>query len=249
MSWRVWLLMLAALAVFAAAWRRCSHRMLVGDFPLVERSSRGLALATLPHVAALVAPSARVHTRASRGTRQGQSRALRQSRGWAWCPAPRCPQRYGSTQQRWQVPAPTARALVEPPAIEQQPPASAVCQCAESARPRGHNPGTRETARARRLFARQYRGGGHARECIRRETPCLRGSNPPPWRVAQSLGLPRFGLASSDERHRSREDFDDHGPHHRLSRRYLARQLRSFSIAIIPKCCQHGEHEVTTRNG
>jgi hypothetical protein len=25
--------------------------------------------------------------------------------------------------------------------------------------------------------------------------------------------------------------------------------LRSFSIAIIPKCCQHGEHEVTTRNG
>ena len=61
MSWRAWLLMLAALAVFAAAWRRCSHRLLVGDFPTVERSSRGLALATLPHVAALVAPSARVH--------------------------------------------------------------------------------------------------------------------------------------------------------------------------------------------
>jgi hypothetical protein len=86
MSWRVWLLMLATLAVFATAWRRCSHRLLVGDFPTVERSSRGLALAMLPHVAALVAPSARVRTRANRGTRQGLSRALRQSQCWACCP-------------------------------------------------------------------------------------------------------------------------------------------------------------------
>jgi hypothetical protein len=60
MSWRAGLLILAALAVFATAWRRCSHRLLVGDFPIVERSSRGLVLVTLPHVVALVAPSATV---------------------------------------------------------------------------------------------------------------------------------------------------------------------------------------------
>ena len=256
MSRRTLLLILAILAALAVSSLRLSMERQdsspwVGDFPSARRSNRGPVPASLPLpvVVGLVAPSVQVRRRAKQAKHREPPRALRQYRAPAWFPARRSPRRYGSPWQRWQVPAPTARALGEPPAIEQQPPASAVCQCAESARPRGHNPGTRETARARRLFARQYRGGGHARECIRRETPCLRGSNPPPWRVAQSLGLPRFGLASSDERHRSREDFDDHGPHHRLSRRYLARQLRSFSIAIIPTCCQHGEHEVTTRYG
>jgi hypothetical protein len=79
----------AALLVAVVLALLCHSRTpppLVGDFPPVERSSRGLALATLPHVAALVAPSARVRTRANRGTRQGLSRALRQSRVSAWWP-------------------------------------------------------------------------------------------------------------------------------------------------------------------
>jgi hypothetical protein len=68
----------AALLVAVVLALLCHSRTpppLVGDFPTVERSSRGLALAMLPHVAALVAPSARVRTRANRGTRQGLSRS------------------------------------------------------------------------------------------------------------------------------------------------------------------------------
>jgi hypothetical protein len=83
----------AALLVAVVLALLCHSRTpppLVGDFPTVERSSRGLALAMLPHVAALVAPSARVRTRANRGTRQGLSRALRQSRCRAcWPPSRR----------------------------------------------------------------------------------------------------------------------------------------------------------------
>ena len=176
MSWRVWLLMLATLAVFAAAWRRCSHRMLVGDFPIVERSSRGLALATLPHVAALVAPSARVHTRASRGTRQGQSRALRQSRGWAWCPAPRCPQRYGSTPQPWRAQAPTARDGCESPEVARPHLRSASRLWAGWHPLRCRMPGMQATARAHRRPARRYQGAGCVALALRAEQPCRRAS-------------------------------------------------------------------------
>ena len=254
MSRRTLLLILAILAALAVSSLRLTIERRdsspwVGDFPSARRSSRGPVPVSLPFVVGLVVPSVQARRRAMQAKHRERLRALRQYRAPAWFPARRSPRRYGLPRQRWQVPAPTARALGEPLAIERQPPASTACHYAVSARPRGHNPGTRETDRARQRFSRPYRGGGHGRGCTRRETPCLRGSTPPLWRVAQSLGLPRFGLASSDERHRSREDFDDHGPHHRLSRRYLARQLRSLSIEIIPKCCQHGEHEVTTRYG
>ncbi len=71
--------------------RRCSRSQTIeapgfsplpldGDSP---NPSRGLALATLPHVAALVAPSVRVRMPTNLGTRQGLSRATPQSRGWA----------------------------------------------------------------------------------------------------------------------------------------------------------------------
>lgn len=61
----------------------CKALPFVGDCPNVERSSRSLALTTLPHVAALVTPSVRVRTPANLGTRQGLSRSIPQSRGWA----------------------------------------------------------------------------------------------------------------------------------------------------------------------
>ena len=161
MSWRVWLLMLATLAVFATAWRRCSHRLLVGDFPTVERSSRGLALATLPHVAALVAPSARVRTRASRGKHRGLSQALRQSQSSARCPARHCPQRYGSTPQPWRAQAPTARERCESPEVA-KPHLRSASRLWAGWRPlRCHKPGMQATARAHRRPARRYQGAEH----------------------------------------------------------------------------------------
>ena len=206
MSWRAWLLMLAALAVFAAAWRRCSHRLLVGDFPIVERSSRGLALVTLPHVVALVAPSARVRTRASRGTRQGQSRALRQSQCLAWFPAQRCPRRYGSTPQPWRAPAPTARARFESHAVEPQRPRNAARQTVVSALSAARKPGMQATAREHGRFFRRYQGGEHA-AALQVKRPFSRRKDAPP----SYLGLhPETCAPFSDEQESpdSRDSFD-----------------------------------------
>ncbi len=177
MSWRAWLLMLATLAVFAAAWRRCSHRMLVGDFPSVERSSRGLALAMLPHVAALVAaPSARVRTRANRAKHRELSRALRLSRVLAWFPARRCRRRYGSTRLPWRAQAPTARDRCDSAAVERPPLRSASRRWAGWRPLRCRKPGMQATARAHRRPARRYQGAGCVALALRAEQPCRRAS-------------------------------------------------------------------------
>ncbi len=232
MSWRVWLLMLAALAVFAAAWRRCSHRMLVGDFPLVERSSRGLALATLPHVAALVAPSARVHTRASRGTRQGQSRALRQSRGWAWCPAPRCPQRYGSTPQPWRAQAPTARDGCESPEVARPHLRSASRLWAGWHPLRCRMPGMQATARAHRRPARRYQGAGCVALAL--GSPQVRD----PWlrtwwsRQIDSTRQPCEHVAG-ERQSQSETDSSDREPRHSVTRHACRRIVADY---LYEKC-------------
>ncbi len=162
MSWRAWLLMLAALAVFAAAWRRCSHRLLVGDFPTVERSSRGLALATLPHVATLVAPSARVRTRASRGTRQGQSRALRQSQCRAcWSLSRWISRRYRSAQRPERVRAWSVHDRCEFPEVVRPHLRSASRLWAVWRPPRCRKPGMQATVQAHRRPARRYQGAEH----------------------------------------------------------------------------------------
>ena len=73
----------------------------LGRWRLPERRalSRGLALATPPHVAALVTPSARVRRRANRSTHRGLSRKLRRSQCWACSPQSRwIAQRYRSAQ-------------------------------------------------------------------------------------------------------------------------------------------------------
>jgi hypothetical protein len=160
MNWRVWLLMLAALAVFATAWRRCSHRLLVGDFPIVERSSRGLALAMLPHVAALVAPSARVRTRANRGTRQGLSRTLRRSQCRAcWPPSRWISRRYRSAQRPERVRAWSARERCESPEVARPHLRSASRRWAGWRPLRCRKPGMQATARAHRRPARRYQPG------------------------------------------------------------------------------------------
>ncbi len=157
MSWRVWLLMLATLAVFAAAWRRCSHRLLVGDFPIVERSSQGLVLVTLPHVAALVAPSARVRRRANRGTLRVLSRALRQSRCRAsWPPSRSISRRYRSAQRPERVRAWSVRERCESPEVARPHLRSANRLWAGWRPPRCRKPGMQATARAHRRPARPY---------------------------------------------------------------------------------------------
>lgn len=229
MSWRVWLLMLAALAVFAAAWRRCSHRLLVGDFPIVEQSSRGLVLATLPHVVALVAPLARVRRRASRGKRQGLSRALRQSRGWAWCPAPRCPQRYGSTPQPWRAPAPTARARFESHAVEPQRPRNAARQTVVSALSAARKPGMQATAREHGRFFRRYRAGERVAQ-LPRETLFFRRKHAQLWnRESTPLHGVRFSVGQQNQK---RQDFFDHGPRHPVTRRWPPAPIEEIYLAV-----------------
>jgi len=211
MSWRVWLLMLATLAVFAAAWRRCSHRMLVGDFPSVERSSRGLALATLPHVVALVAPSARVRRQANRGTRQGLSRALRQSQCRAsWPPSRWISRRYRSAQRPERVRAWSVRERCESPEVARPHLRSANGLWAGWRPPRCRKPGMQATARAHRRPARRYRTGEHGQACALAERSCSRRKVPQHGPRYQSSG---FAVPSSDEQAaQGTEDFDDREP-------------------------------------
>jgi tetratricopeptide (TPR) repeat protein len=122
--------------------------------------SRGLALGTRPHVAALATPSARVRTRANRGTRQGLSRALRQSLEWAWFPVRRCRRRYGSTPQPWRAQAPTARDGCESAEVARPHLRSASRRWAGWCPLRCRMPGMQATARAHRRPARRYQGAG-----------------------------------------------------------------------------------------
>ncbi len=171
-----------------------------------ERSSRGLALAMLPHVAALVAPSARVRTRASRGTRQGLSRALRQSQCWAWCPARRCRQRYGSTPQPWRAQAPTARDGCESPEVA-KPHLRSASRLWAGWRPlRCRMPGMQATARAHGQSFRRYLDGEHA-AALQVERPSYRRKDGPP----SYPGLhPETCALFSDEKESpdSRDSFD-----------------------------------------
>ena len=209
------LLLLAAVALMG---KRCTPQPVVGDFPVLEWSSRAPVLASLPRpfVVGLVVPSVQARRRAMQAKHRERPRALRQYRAPAWFPARRSPRRYGSPRQRWQVPAPTARALGEPLAIERQPPASTACHYAVSARPRGHNPGTRETARARRLFARRCQCVGRAPACVRAKTPCCHRKALLMLRRCRSSGFPvrALGVRASQ----GTEDFDDHGPRPQVAR-------------------------------
>ena len=130
--------------------------------PIVERSSRGLALATLPHVAALVAPSARVRTRANRGTRQGLSRTLRRSQCRAcWPPSRWISRRYRSAQRPERVRAWSARERCESAEVARPHLRSASRRWAGWRPLRCHKPGMQATARAHRRPARRYQGAEH----------------------------------------------------------------------------------------
>ena len=152
------LLNLLLLGVLAMLWKCCTPPPVVGDFPIVERSSRGPIPVSLPlpSVVGLVVPSAQVRRPAMQAKHRGQSRGLRRYRVPAWFPARRFPRRYGLPRQRRQVSARIVRALGGPPAIERQPPEQGAYQWVVSARTQAQNPGTRETTRARRKLARRH---------------------------------------------------------------------------------------------
>ena len=128
-------------------------------------SSRDLVLAMQPNSVAQAIPSAQVRKPANRETRLAQSQALRQSQWWAWFPARRFRQRYGSTPPPWRAQALTARDQ---------------CGSAEVARPhlrsagrpragrrllRCHRPGMQGTARGRMQRARPYPVGERGPLC------------------------------------------------------------------------------------
>ncbi len=196
MSWRAWLLMLAALAVFAAAWRRCSHRLLVGDFPNVERSSRGLVLVTLPPVVALVAPSARVRRRAMREKLRGLSRALRQSRCRAcWPLSLCCGRRYASNRLPERVRAYSTRERFESAEVARPHLRNASLRWAGWRPLRCRKRGMQATARAHRRPFRPCRTGEHGQASALAETPCLHAVPQPLWRGCHSSNMPRFVLS------------------------------------------------------
>ncbi len=126
-----------------------------------EQSSRGLALATLPHVAALVAPSARVRRQASRGTRQGLSRALRQSQCRAsWPPSRWISRRYRSAQRPERVRAWSVRERCESLEVARPHLRSASRLWAGWCPLRCRMPRMQATARAHRRSSRRYQGAG-----------------------------------------------------------------------------------------
>ena len=242
MSWRAWLLMLAALAVFATAWRRCSHRLLVGDFPPVERSSRGLALAMLPHVAALVAPSARVRTRANRGTRQGLSRTLRRSQCRAcWPPSRWISRRYRSAQRPERVRAWSVRERCESPEVARPHLRSANGLWAGWRPPRCRKPGMQATVQAHRRPARRYQGAERGLACVQDARRYCHRSALTLVRRYRSSG---FCAQFSDGREaRSREDFDDHVPPGVVTMRWhAASSSQQNTLKLRLEYCNQWEH-------
>ncbi len=227
MSWRVWLLMLATLAVFATAWRRCSHRLLVGDFPTVERSSRGLALVTLPHVVALVAPSARVRRRANREKLREPRRTIRPLQCWAcWPPSRWISRRYRSAQRPERVRAWSARERCESPEVARPHLRSASRLWAGWRPPRCRKPGMQATARAHRRPARQYQRVERAVLFVLAGRSCFRRKVPPRGPRYQNSG---FAVPSSDEQAaQGKEDFDDREP-----QKSVAQSVFTSPVALI----------------
>jgi len=153
------LLLLGALAMM---WKCCSPQPLIGDFPIVERSSRGLALVTLPHVAALVAPSARVRRRAKQAKHREPQRTIRPLQCWACWPLSRwISRRYASNLLPARVRAYSTRERCESAEVARPHLRNASLRWAGWCPLRCRKPGMQATARAHRRPARQHQGAGY----------------------------------------------------------------------------------------
>ncbi len=145
----------------------------------LARSSQGLPLATQPHVAVLVVPSVRVRRRANRRTRQGLTRAPRQSRGWAcWPPSRWIARRCGSIRPKLQGQARTVRDRRDTAAVARPHLHCASLRWAGWRPLRCHRQGMKATAQARKRPARRYQDVELAGLALIEEPPSRRASLP-----------------------------------------------------------------------
>ena len=216
---------------------RCKPLPVVGD---CQNVSQGLALAMLPHAAALAIPSARVRRQASPGTRQGQSLALRQSRCWAYwplslCSSPRC----GSTRHQSRGQAPTDRDRSELLAAVRPHLRSASRWWAGWHPIQCQKPRMQATARARRPPARLHQGVG-----VAALAPNLRA-----WSEKPVLSCPmdcdwRFVSPSSDGKGNpySQDSFVHEPPALGSMRCLGCSNSIGLHTKIVEICCLHWEH-------
>ena len=153
------LLLIGALAML---WKCCMPLPVVGDFPIVERSSRGPVPVSLllPVVVGLVAPSVQVRRRAKQAKHREPPRALRQYRAPAWFPARRSPRRYGSILLLWPRPTQTAREQFASAELVRRHLRCASWRWAGWRPHRCRKPGMQVKARVSRRFSRRHRGVG-----------------------------------------------------------------------------------------
>ena len=128
-----------------------------------ERSSRGLALATLPHVAALVAPSARGRRPAMQAKHREPQRTIRPLQCWAcWPPSQWISRRYASNRLPERVHADSTRERCESAEVARPLLRNASLRWAGWRPLRCRKPGMQATSRAHRRFSRRYQGVGCA---------------------------------------------------------------------------------------
>ena len=186
-----------------------------------QRSSWGWARVTLPHVAALVAQSARFHTPATPAKHREPQRTLRPWRCRACWPLSRwISRRYPLAQRPERVRAWSAHEQCEFPEVVKPHLRSASRLWAGWRPPRCRKPGMQATARAHRRPARRYRTGAHGQACA----PSERRSGRPiclllPPRC-RSLGFRALVLNVREAPDGA--DCDGHGPHNGGSTQWLS---------------------------
>lgn len=148
----------------------CTPQPIVGDFPIVEQSSRGLVLVTLPHVVALVAPSARVRRRAMQAKHREPQRTIRPLQCWACWPLSRwISRRYASNRLPERVRAYSTRERCESAEVARPHLRNASLRWAGWCPLRCRKPAMQATARAHRRSFRRYRVLDNSPVCARYE--------------------------------------------------------------------------------
>lgn len=145
--------------------KSCTPPPVVGDFPIVERSSRGPIPVSLPLpvVVGLVAPSARVRRRAMQAKHRGPQRTIRPLQCSVCWPLSRWISRlYQSAQRPERVRAWSAREQCESPEVARPHLRSASLLCAGWRPTRCRKPGMQVKHRLHRRFSRRYLGGVRA---------------------------------------------------------------------------------------
>ena len=156
------LLNLLLLGVLAMICKTCTPPPVVGDFPIVERSSRGPVPASLPFVVGLVVPSVQVRRRAMQAKHREPQRTIRPLQCWACWPLSRwISRRYASNRLPERVHADSTRERCESAEVARPHLRNASLRWAGWCPLRCRKPGMQATARAHRRPARQHQGAGY----------------------------------------------------------------------------------------